>query len=70
MAVVRGGHGEGKRVLALQCEAGRREAPWQCRGQERRLSSRKVHCLIAVTVSMGSEIKLSLEVPPSCALAF
>lgn len=28
MAAVRGGKVEGKRVLGLQHEAGRREAPW------------------------------------------
>lgn len=40
------------------------------RGQERRLSSRKVHCLIAVKISVGSEIKLYLKVPSSSALSF
>lgn len=69
-AVARDGQVEGKRVLALWHEAGRREAPWQRRGQERRLSSPKVHGLIAVKVSMGSQIKHFLEVPPSCPLSF
>lgn len=37
--------------------AGKREAAWWCRGQERRLSAPNVRCLIAVKVSVGVEIK-------------
>lgn len=70
MAAVRGGQAEGKRVLALLCEAGRREALWQRRGQERRLSSSQVHSLVAVKILVGSEIKLFLEVLSSCAQSF
>lgn len=70
MAAVRGGQVEGKRVLALSCEAGRREALWQRRGQERRLSSIQIHCLIAVKELVWSEIKLFLEVLSSCAQSF
>lgn len=70
MATVRGGQVEGKRVLALLCEAGRREALWQRRGQERRLSCIQIHCLIAVKELVWSEIKLFLEVLSSCAQSF
>lgn len=69
MAAVGSGHAEGKRAFALQCEAGRREAQQQCRGQERRLSSPKVHCLIGAKLSVGAESQLYLEVSP-CALSF